>query len=124
MKDRNVWTLMPRLQVSPNRQCIKCKWVLKIKRKGIFDARLVACRYSQIPGVYYTKSYTPVVNDITFRVLIIVLILFNLSNTIIDMETAFLHRELEEDMYMNAPKGLIHNGINVQEKKEICCSLN
>lgn len=34
---------------------------------GVFRARLVVCGYSQIAGVDYSDSYSPVVYDITFR---------------------------------------------------------
>jgi hypothetical protein len=39
-------------------------------RNGIFRARLVACGYSQIPGVDFQESYAPVINDVTFRILL------------------------------------------------------
>jgi hypothetical protein len=32
MKDRNVWTLIPRTQIPGDRRCVKCKWVFKVKR--------------------------------------------------------------------------------------------
>ena len=47
---RKVWRKGHRSDVPDNRRCVKCKWVFKIKRNGVFRARLVACGYSQIPG--------------------------------------------------------------------------
>jgi hypothetical protein len=32
------------------RNCIKTKWIFKIKLNGVYLARLVACGYSQVPG--------------------------------------------------------------------------
>ena len=57
--------------IPSNRRCVKSKWVFKIKRDGTFRARIVACGYSQIPGVDFSDNYAPVVNDITFRMLLI-----------------------------------------------------
>ena len=43
---RKVWRRGHRSDVPDNRRCVKCKWVFKIKRNGVFRARLVACGYS------------------------------------------------------------------------------
>ena len=49
---------------------VGCRWVFKVKRNGVYCARLVAKGFSQIPGVDLTDNYSPVVNDITFRVVV------------------------------------------------------
>ena len=69
----------------------------------------MACGYSQIPGVDYTDSYSPVVHDITFRALILVMIALGLSAKIVDVETAFLYGDLEEEIYMDCPEGMARN---------------
>ena len=79
-----------------NRRCIKSKWVFDIKQDGTFRARLVACGYSQVPGIDFEESYSPVINDVTFRVMLIMQIVWKLQALIIDIETAFLHGELDE----------------------------
>ena len=80
--------------------------VFKIKQNGIFCARLVACGYSQIPGVDYLENYSPVVHDITFCILQLAMILFRLSAKIVDVETAFLYRDLDNKIYMECPQGM------------------
>ena len=50
----------------------------------------VACRYSQITGVDFTESSVPAINDVTWRVLLAVKLLWKLKAKIIDIETAFL----------------------------------
>ena len=102
---RGVWRNMKKNDVQKGRHCIKSRWVFEIKRNGIFRPRLVACGYSQVPGVDFTESYAPVINDITWRILIVAKMIWNLSAKIIDVETAFLHGELEEEIYMEAPEG-------------------
>lgn len=76
------------------------------KKSGVFRARLVACGYSQVPGVDFTENYSPVVNDVTVRILLVAMIVLQLSATIVDVETAFLYGELEEEVYMENPDGL------------------
>ena len=66
----------------------------------------MACGYSQIPGVDFTKNYSPVVNDITFRFLSIAQTVFGLKTKIVDVETAFLYGNLEEEIFMECPPGL------------------
>ena len=88
------------------RRCVRSKWVFKIKRNGVYRARLVACGYSQIPGVDFSQNYSPVVHDITFRLLILMQMIFRLESKIVDVETAFLYGELEEEIYMDPSPGL------------------
>ena len=66
----------------------------------------MACGYSQIDGEDYTENYTPVINDITWRVLLIVMLLKKYDGKIINIEVAFLHGKLEEEIYMDCPLGL------------------
>jgi hypothetical protein len=66
-----VWRKVKKSSISipSNRRCVKSKWVFKIKRNGVFCAGLVACGYSQIPGVDFSERFSPVANDITIRLL-------------------------------------------------------
>ena len=61
---------MNRKDIPTGRRLIGCKWVFKIKRNGIFRARLVALGYSQIPGVDFTDNFAPVINDVTYCVVL------------------------------------------------------
>jgi len=106
MTRRGVWRKVPRTAIPKGRRCIRSKWVFKIKRDGIFRARLVACGYSQIPGVDFTENFAPVINDVTWHILIVAMLIWKLDAVIINVETAFLHGELEEEIYMNLPEGM------------------
>ena len=66
----------------------------------------MACGYSHISGVDCTSKYAPVINDVTWCVLVIVMLLNNYDGKIIDTEVAFLHGDLEEEIYMDCPQGL------------------
>jgi Reverse transcriptase (RNA-dependent DNA polymerase) len=63
---REVWEIIRKEDVPSDRRFIKCKWIFKIKQNGIFRARLVACGYSQVPGVDFNESYAPVINNVSF----------------------------------------------------------
>jgi Reverse transcriptase (RNA-dependent DNA polymerase) len=58
-----VWHVVNKNEVPKDRRYIKCKWVFDVKMNCVFRARLVACGYSQIPGVDFQDYYSPVVND-------------------------------------------------------------
>ena len=102
---RGVWRNRSKAGVPSGRTLLKSKWVFKIKRNGTYRARLVACGYSQVPGVDYTENYSPVVNDVTFRIILVIWIIRRYEARIIDIETAFLEGVLEEEIYMQIPKG-------------------
>jgi hypothetical protein len=110
MEQRKVFKKIKRSNIPKGRRCVKHKWVFKVKRNGVFRARLVACGYSQIPGVDYTENYAPVISDVTYRILLICEIVWGLTSKIVDVETAFLHGDLEEgqEIFMDCPEGIKH----------------
>jgi hypothetical protein len=91
MEKKQVWEVMKKEDIPQDRRTIKCKWIFKIKRNGVFRARLVACGYSQIPGVNFNESFAPVVNDVSFRIILSAKLLWDLQTSIVDVETAFLY---------------------------------
>ena len=68
----------------------------------------MACGYSQVPGDDFTQHFSPVCNDVTFRVVLICMIVWGLDALIFDVVTAFLTGELEEEIYMECPEGMDH----------------
>jgi hypothetical protein len=103
---QQVWEIIKKEDVPEDRRTIKCKWIFKVKRNVIFRARLVACGYSQILGIDFNESFAPVINDASFRIMLIAKLIWNLEGSIVDAETAFLHGELQEEIYMNIPEGM------------------
>ena len=77
----------------------------KIKRNGVYHARLVAKGFSQIPGWDFTDNFSPVVNDATFRVVLTQMLIKKWDAKIVDIDNAFLNGELEHEMYMSIPGG-------------------
>ena len=105
MEQRGVWDVVDNSDVPRNRKPIGCRWVFELKRDGRHRARLVAQGFSQIPGVDFTDCFAPVVNDVTFRMLIVMMMVRNYECRMIDVETAFLHGDLDEEVYMRNPEG-------------------
>ena len=108
MNGKKVWKKIKRSDMEEGRRCVKHRWVLEIKRSGVFRARLVACGYSQIPGTDFSQVYAPVANDVSFRLLLIEMMVNGLEAMIFDIETAFLLGELDTVIYMDCPQGMDH----------------
>lgn len=106
MESYKVWKKVKKSNIPQNRRLIKSKWVLEIKRNGVFRARLVACGYSQVAGVDFEEIYNPVANDVTFRMLIILKMIWGLDVKLFDVGTAFLNSTLSHEVYMQVPEGV------------------
>ena len=75
----------------------------KQKRDGTYRARLVALGYSQIPGVDYTDNFAPVAHNVSFRIALARMMVEKLDSLVMDVETAFLYGDIEEELFMKSP---------------------
>jgi hypothetical protein len=50
-----------------------------------------------------------VINDVSFRIMLIAKLIWNLEASIVNVETAYLHGELQEEIYMNIPEGMSYD---------------
>ena len=101
---------------------VGCKWVFK-KKLGIphveperFKARLVAKAYTQREGMDFNEIFSPMVKHTSIRVLLALVSLWNLELEQMDVNRAFLHGELEEEIFMQQPKGFIVKG----KENQVC----
>ena len=83
------------------------KWVYRIKNEHDgskrYKARLVVKGFQQKEGIDFTEIFSPVVKMSTIRLVLgMVAALEQL-----DVKTAFLHGDLEEDLYMIQLEGFI-----------------
>ena len=79
MLDMGVWRHVKRKDRPNDHRLVGCRWVFKVKRNGVYHARLVAKGFSQIPGIDFTDNYSPLVNDVTFRVVVARMLVENLK---------------------------------------------
>ena len=95
---------------------IGCTWVFKKKEEifGVESVRYKACLvakgYSQTKGVELNEIFSPVVKHTSFRVLLAMIAWFDLEFEQLDVKIAFLHGELEEQIFMHQPEGFIIEG--------------
>ena len=84
------------------------KWIFKKKMKadGSIDkykASLVIKGYRQKEGLDYFDTYSLVARITSIRMLIAIAALYNLEIHQIDVKTAFLNGDLDEEIYMEQP---------------------
>lgn len=89
---------------------ITCRWCYDVKRDSenniiLFKARLVAHGFKQVEGVDYNETFAATAQMKSFRVMLALTQLLGLRMTQIDISNAFLHGNLEEEIYMTYPPG-------------------
>ena len=78
----------------------------QIKGNGVYCARLCGLGYVQVPRLDYTKKFSPVVLEVNFCIVLILMMKYGWVREIVDVETAFLYGKLEEEIYLKTPTGL------------------
>ena len=112
LHSNDTWTLerLPR-GVKP----LSAKWVFKVKLDSngnieLYKARLVAKGFMQREGVDFNDTYAPVGKYTTLRALLALVASEDLELRQLDVKTAFLKGELEEDIYMKQTPGYEEGG--------------
>jgi transposase InsO family protein len=110
--DNNTWKLVD----LPNGQkAIGLKWVYKIKKDAEGNlvkhkARLVAKGYVQEQGVDFEEVFAPVARMESVRLIIALAAQESWKLHHMDVKSAFLNGELEEEVYVRQPPGFVKRG--------------
>ena len=107
-----------------NKKVVGCKWVFK-KKEGststsalVYKARVVAKGFTQVEGVDFHEVFSPVVKHSSIRALLAFVAMEDIKLYQLDVKTAFLHGELEEEIYMKQLEGF-----EVKGKENYVCRL-
>ncbi|CAA7029216.1 unnamed protein product [Microthlaspi erraticum] len=105
-----------------DRKIISDRWLFRLKSgiEGVeperYKARLVARGFSQKEGIDYQEVFSPVVKHVSIRVLLTLVVNLDLELEQMDVKTAFLHGNLEEDLYMYQPEGYVDE----KQRDKVC----
>ncbi|KAK1631784.1 hypothetical protein QYE76_006099 [Lolium multiflorum] len=109
MYDNKVWTLV---DLPDSRKAVENKWIFKRKTDAdgnitVYKAQLVAKGFRQIQGVDYDETFSPVAKLKSVRILLAIAAFFDYEIWQMDVKTAFLNGDIEEELYMVQPKGFV-----------------
>ena len=118
MESNDVWELV---ELPAGRKAVGSKWVYKVKTGAddsvkCYKARLVAQGFMQKYGSDYDETFCHVARQESLRVLIALSVQYGLKLHQVDVTTAFLNGNLEEEVHMTQPKGFVTKG----EENRIC----
>ncbi|KAL5769829.1 hypothetical protein ACOSP7_013983 [Xanthoceras sorbifolium] len=109
-------------ELPPGKKALHNKWVFRIKEEHNgnkrYKARMVVKGFQQKEGIDYNEIFSPVVKLTTIRLVLKIIAAENLHLEQLDVKTAFLHGDLEEEIYMRQPEGFKEAG-----KENLVCRL-
>ncbi|KAE8255524.1 hypothetical protein A4X13_0g3015 [Tilletia indica] len=116
------WELM---ELPPNRKAIGSRWVYKLKldeegQAARWKARLVAQGFTQQPGVDYFETFAPVARFDSARIIFALAVHHGWVIHQLDVVTAYLNGDLDEEIYMRQPPGFEQKD---KDGKELVCRL-
>ncbi|RVW13589.1 Retrovirus-related Pol polyprotein from transposon RE1 [Vitis vinifera] len=112
LKANNTWTLT---SLPFGKKPIGCKWVFKTKLRvdGLIErhkSRLVAKGYTQVEGLNYHDTFALVAKLVTVCCVFFIAAARHWHLYQLDVNNAFLHVDLDEEVYMTLPLGYGRKG--------------
>jgi transposase InsO family protein len=112
LERQGTWTLE---SLPPGKVALGSMWVYKAKLRqdGSLErlkGRLVVFGNRQLPGIDFHETFAPVAKMVTVRIFLAVAITRNWELHQMDVHNAFLHGDLEEEVYMKLPPGYAPSG--------------
>uniref|UniRef100_A0A2N9J1S8 Integrase catalytic domain-containing protein n=1 Tax=Fagus sylvatica TaxID=28930 RepID=A0A2N9J1S8_FAGSY len=102
------------VELPKGKKALRNKWVFKLKKDGEklvkYKARLVVKGFNKKQGIDFDEIFSPMVKMSSIRVILGLTASLDLELEQMDVKTAFLHGDLEEEIYMVQPEGFEAKG--------------
>lgn len=113
MHDNKLWTL---IDIPEGRKTVENKCIFKKKTDAngnvtVYKAWLVAKGFRQILGIDYDETFSPVTMLKSILILVAISAYFDYETWQMDVKTAFLNGNIEEELYMVQPEGFIEQRV-------------
>ena len=105
LEKHGVYELIPITSVPTGQRVIGMRWVNKIKADGTYRSRLVVLRWSQVPGIDCGGTFAPVCRLQSIRMMPAIAAQLGYEVFMLDVQTAFLNVDVEEDVFTKMPPG-------------------
>ncbi len=111
------------VKLSKCKKALENRWIYRVKQESNsaslrYKARLVVKGFRQRNGVDFNEIFSLVVKMSSIRTMLSLTATLNLEVEQMDVKKAFLHGDLEEEIYMKQPDGFL-----VEGKEEYVCRL-
>jgi hypothetical protein len=111
LMENDTWDLVP---LPKGRKLVRCKWVYRTKyaSDGSVErhkARLVAKGFSQVEGIDYNETFSPVAKMNSIHLVLSLAASHKWEVHQMDVKSTFLHGDLQEEIYMEQPPGYVQN---------------
>jgi len=118
--EKGSWSMV---KLPAGKRAIRNRWVFAVKKSADgktvrHKARLCAKGFEQRQGVDYESTYAPVATLTTVRLLLSLAAKLKMSVHHLDVKTAFLNSDLDEDVYMQQPEGF-----TLDDSDDLVCKL-
>ena len=107
LQKNRTWELVP---PSRDQKVVGNKWVYKVKYNpdsivARYKVRLVAKGFHQTAGINFNETFSLVAKSPTIIIVLNLAVMNNWDIKQVDMNNAFLHGELCEEVFISQPKG-------------------
>jgi transposase InsO family protein len=111
------------VKLPKGKRALTNRWIYRVKQEEHtsqprYKARLVVKGFRQRKGIDFDEIFSPVVKMSSIRVVLSLAASLDLEIEQMDVKTAFLHGDLEEEIYMEQPEGF-----RVKGKEDYVCQL-